>query len=408
VTVVVDNATSEPTPAPVPSPSSTARRPYAPSSPWNSPIGPSPVLNPQSSAIIAALATGRTLTSDPTQYTYPVYEVPPGTATLPVKLSGVWSDAVSDTLVRRQSAPTVQVPIPPDAQAAAGSDGQVVVVDWATGQEWAFWQLRRNADGTFAATNGYHYSGLTTGAGAFHGTTFWSRGAGITYLGGLVRPWEIAQGKIEHALAFAYNYPSAQWVYPASKSDGKNTDLAAVPEGTRLQLDPMFDVNSLSNPTARIVARALQIYGMYVIDNSGSSKVMFEYEGTAAWAGKVTRSTVSQIPLSRFRVLAPMSQPAATTSTTQPVAMTVAVASPAAGSSVSGWLRLDAAFTGPVEKISYSVDGVTVGEDNTPSDFSEPWDSTTSVNGTHTLTATAYALDGRSVTSAPVTLVTRN
>src|SRR5215213_908183 len=264
---------------------------------------------PSSTAIVAALAAGRTLTGDPTQYTYPVYEVPTGTPTLPVKLSGVFSSALSDTLVTRLSAPTVYVPIPPDAQAAAGTDGQVIMINWATGEEWAFWQLKRDLSGNFAATNGYHYTGLNTGAGAFHGTTFGSRGAGITYLGGLVRPWEVAQGRIDHALAFAYSYPSSRWVYPASKSDGKGLDLAAIPEGTRLQLDPSFDVNTLSSPVARIVARALQTYGMYAIDNSGSTKVMFEYEGTANWGGLVSRSTVSEIPLSRFRVLAPMSPP---------------------------------------------------------------------------------------------------
>jgi phage portal protein BeeE len=52
------------------------------------------------------------------------------------------------------------------------------------------------------------------------------------------------------------------------------------------------------------VARALQRYGMYVVDNSGRPKVLFEYAGTARWRGAIHAGTVSPIPLSAFRVLA--------------------------------------------------------------------------------------------------------
>ena len=51
------------------------------------------------------------------------------------------------------------------------------------------------------------------------------------------------------------------------------------------------------------VAHALQVYGMYVIDNSGREKVMMEYEGTAHWNGVVDASTPSPIPLSAFKLL---------------------------------------------------------------------------------------------------------
>jgi hypothetical protein len=96
-------------------------------------------------------------------------------------------------------------------------------------------------------------------------------------------------------------------VHPATKSDGAGSGPGALPEGTRLQLDP-----SLS--TARIrswgckgacltAARALQRYGMFVIDNSGRPKVMFEYAGTARWHGVIHAGTVSPIPLSAFNVL---------------------------------------------------------------------------------------------------------
>jgi hypothetical protein len=82
-----------------------------------------------------------------------------------------------------------------------------------------------------------------------------------------------------------------------------------MPEGTRLQLDPTLTSSRLAEMGCRgpclTIARALQRYGMYVIDNSGRPKVMLEYADTAGWRGFVDAKTVSPIPLSAFRVLRP-------------------------------------------------------------------------------------------------------
>jgi hypothetical protein len=52
------------------------------------------------------------------------------------------------------------------------------------------------------------------------------------------------------------------------------------------------------------MARALQTYGMYLVDNAGHPKVMLEARSTAGWGADIDDRTVSPIPLSRFRVLA--------------------------------------------------------------------------------------------------------
>jgi hypothetical protein len=126
----------------------------------------------------------------------------------------------------------------------------------------------------------------------------------------LVRKWEIDAGRIDHALAFAYHAPSPEFVYPASKSDGGNFGGVAgvdVPEGSRLQLNPAltdadFQAMGLNAP-ARVIARAMQQYGMYVIDNSGSSKIYVEDKRTAGWDTSVNRGMLSAIPWSQFRVV---------------------------------------------------------------------------------------------------------
>ena len=85
-------------------------------------------------------------------------------------------------------------------------------------------------------------------------------------------------------------------------------DPNALPEGARLQLDPaMTDAELRSagcSQAAVVIAKAMQQYGMYVIDNSGSDKVMLEYSGTASpsWSSLgVGRSTPNCIPMNRIR-----------------------------------------------------------------------------------------------------------
>ena len=308
-----------PPPAPPPPVGSGAQRPYDPRSPWNTPIGSAPVLNPKSASLVGAISDNNLpLTADPDQYAIPVYRVDDRTARRTVKLGGWFSsyDNGDNSRVGYGFAPTIaNVPIPDGALQSAGSDGQIVLWDPGSGTEYSFWKFDRDAAGNYTAENGNRYH---TGAG-YHGRFadgLAGRGAGLPYLAGLVRKWEIDQGRIDHALAFAYRAPSSAFVYPASKSDGAafggvlGTDL---PEGSRLQLDPGkteadFDAWGLT-PAAKTIARALQAYGMYVVDNSGSSKIFMEDRLTAGWDASIDRRLTEKIPWTAFRVISPPPAP---------------------------------------------------------------------------------------------------
>ena len=283
-------------------------RPYGSSSPWNTPIAPSVVYDRDSARYVAGL--GDRLTSDPTQFTYPVYEVSADTALVDVEIEGWFSNVTGDgRTMENQNEVVVQFPIPPEAEPAAGDDSQIILVDPVTGDEWGAWHFRRTAAGVHVAENAYHYNTQWDAVPppSIGGGVFVNRGAGVPYLAGLVRPCEVASGRIDHALAFAYDSPSGDYVYPATKSDGDGVVGAALPEGARLQLDPNLSTEDLGelgcDGACLTVARALQDYGMIVIDNSGRSKVMFEYVGTAGWEGTVDENTVSPVPLERFNVL---------------------------------------------------------------------------------------------------------
>lgn len=288
---------------------------YSATSPWNTPVGASPVASNSAQLVGAIADNGQPLTSDPDQYAIPVYTYDAASPRATVEVSGYFSsyDAGDDSRVGYGDSPTITgVPVPAGAVQSEGSDGQIVFFDPVSKTEYSFWQWSRSAGGTYTATNGYRYHTSAAYGGRF-ADGLAGRGAGLPYLAGLVRPWEVAQGHIDHALAFAYASPAPSFVYPASKTDGDGVAGTDVPEGARLQLDPAVTDAQLTawglSPTAKIVARALQVYGMYVVDNSGSSKIYLEDRLTAHWDASVTRDLVAGIPWSAFRVVAPPAKP---------------------------------------------------------------------------------------------------
>jgi hypothetical protein len=289
-------------------------RPYTASGPWNTPISSGAAIDGNSAAMIATIgqsSNGGVLTSDPTGYSYPVYVADATTRRYDIPCTKYKCTVVTLTGTTTTALLT-SVPIPALAMPSGGSDGQMIIIDTTNGTEYDLWQAVKTTTG-WSVSNGSVYNVLWDGAPSRYG----SRGAGVPYFAGLIRPWEIAQGHIDHAIAFAYPGPAAgRCAYPASKTDGASTTSTAIPEGARLQLDPTLDSADFDrlglNRTARIIAQALQRYGMIVIDRSGRPKLYAENltanpYATADWSDPTTSlasSTVSAIPYTAFRVLA--------------------------------------------------------------------------------------------------------
>lgn len=113
--------------------------------------------------------------------------------------------------------------------------------------------------------------------------------AGLPVLAGLVRPDEVlpvsqgGQGAINHAIRFTLRNQVIldQFVYPASHTanPGNNNPAIQPPMGMRFRLKPGVDLSQL-NPQSRVIAQAMQDYGMIVADNgsnfffSGASRAM--------------------------------------------------------------------------------------------------------------------------------------
>ena len=287
-------------------------RPYSDDSPWNTPIDANPRYDIHSDEMIATIRKDEgAITSDSSQYSYPVYFVDQATPRwnvpcLKYKCTIVRAGGVEKTDMLKD------VPIPADARESTGTDAQIIIIDKLTGAEYNLWQAQRTAAG-WEVSNGSIYNVLWDGIPQNYG----SRGAGVPYYAGLIRAWEIEQGRIDHVIAFGYPTPARdRCVFPASKTDGKSKSQYAIPEGARLQLDPSltnadFDRMGLDR-TGKIIARALQKYGMFLIDVSGRTKIYVENLNdnpfkTQDWTDpelNLTSTTITKIPVDSFHVLA--------------------------------------------------------------------------------------------------------
>jgi hypothetical protein len=283
--------------------------PYVANSPWNTPIT-NPVYDDYSSQMIATIGntvTGGKIYSDTTQYNYPVYWADASTPRYDVPCVKYKCSYVVNGQVTRVV--SLNMPIPDGAQQSAGYDAQLIVIDTQTGIEYGLYHAAKLSTGGWTADNGYQYNigydAATPGFG--------SRGAGVPYYAGMIRPWEIAQGHIDHAIAFVYPFTQAgKCVSPATKTDGTTTGLG-IPDGARLQLNPNltdadFTAMGLS-PAGKIVARAMQQYGMILVDTGGSPKIIAENLTANTLYGQswdsygYTKDVIAKIPYTQLNVL---------------------------------------------------------------------------------------------------------
>jgi hypothetical protein len=294
----------------------------------------------------------REFSSDTSQYTYPVHYVDNSMPLVTVSYSGVLSHVKDDgrnlvggeyivaddgdgdedwTDRRRRGTGTYQIHLDINEQYAipSGSDRQFIFINTNTGEELGGWHAEDvDGDGLWEPwdgerlENGYVYNLNWTGYPPVHPSNnnyqFLSRGAGVPYGAGLIRRCEIERGRIDHVIAFAHsrNHDTA-FVFPATKTDGQKIpdepdDVLGdvLPEGQLVQLDPSISEETIQSwgctGACLVVAKALQEYGMRSVDNSGSFKIIAEYESTAHWSSlpddlQVIRQTVESIPVQYFR-----------------------------------------------------------------------------------------------------------
>ena len=276
-------------PAPTPTqPSSGYVRPFGPDAPWNVPVAGLAV-DPNSAKLASLFYNGAS--DRPGNFNlninegFAVYSTKDATGTYKV-------DTSYSTNIDGQS-----IPWNPAWKAPVTSDGKIIVLDEATGREWDLWQVRFDGS-TVHATNGSLVPGDYR---TYEGGNQPSRGAGIEYLAGLVRPEELAAGKIDHALAITiFNTDGDRYVAPATKLEHPDNPSGGIPEGTRFALkvtDTQIDTWAKTLPSAwqqegRVIATALRDYGWFITDTSGGA-ASFEMEDKVSAGAEYTAMGIS-------------------------------------------------------------------------------------------------------------------
>jgi hypothetical protein len=206
---------------------------------------------------------------------------------------------------------TGSVRIPAGAQTNGGSDHHLVILQ-PDGKELDMWVGTRIGRAWSAGTRWVESSSgpaancLSVKRCGGANAAFFALGAGV------VRPEEIAQGHIDHALALTTPITRRGFVAcPAGHGDGRHDDPNALPIGAHVQLDPGLDVARLPLPRwKKVIAVALQRYGAYVVDTGGAVAFYAQSNlgrGFNAWAKAGVPSDspkLSDLPWRSMRVLA--------------------------------------------------------------------------------------------------------
>jgi hypothetical protein len=250
---------------------------FSPSSFWNQPVVAGAPLDSHSTEVIgmlgAEIAAEEQAKNGPwintTSYSVPVYTVPAHQQTVSVQLDHHAPDAAL-------SSAWSAVPLPPDAQPAAGTDAVLVVSQPSTDRLWEFWRLAHEADGWHASWGGAMQnvssdSGVY-GPDAWPGAKPWwgSSASSLSLVGGLISFEDLKRGEINHALSMSTpDVRAGVYASPAQRDDGKSTDLLSLPEGAHLRLNPNLNLASLHLPPLTLmIAEAAQRYGIFVRDRA--------------------------------------------------------------------------------------------------------------------------------------------
>ncbi|MEO6123907.1 MAG: hypothetical protein ABIR32_09360 [Ilumatobacteraceae bacterium] len=191
-------------------------------------------------------------------------------------------------------------PIPLDAPVEGGNgssgDRHVIVLQQGTCQLHELYSSYRSGGG-WEAYSGARFD-LASNALRPLGWTS-ADAAGLPILPGLVRYDEVAAGVINHAIRVTFAQTQASYILPATHEASSRTDADLPPMGMRLRLRAGFDLSGLSGQ-ARVIAVAMQQYGLIVADNG--SNWFFQGAPSPGWVDD-DLSQLKNIPGTAFEVV---------------------------------------------------------------------------------------------------------
>lgn len=283
---------------------------------WARPVPADAALDPNSADLVAGFnhqwqTIYGTVGINTDSYSIPIYTVPAGQPTVSVSIRPGCHD--DPGLIAQLRA----VPIPSTARPANGNDHSIVISQPSTDTDWELWIAQKDANGNWSACWGGQLSKVSQSKGVFP-SPYGVAASGLSYLASTIRVSELQARQINHTIAVSVVHTTAgTQVPPADRNDGDSTASDAIPEGTRFRLDPTIDVTRLGLPPAGVtIAKALQTYGMIVIDTSGAVVITAEDRQPYIASGQgdpyaslfgstPPHAILAKIPWNRLQVISP-------------------------------------------------------------------------------------------------------
>jgi hypothetical protein len=157
-------------------------------------------------------------------------------------------------------------PIPKRPKIEGGSDRHMLMVDKDACKLYELFAARKTSTG-WKAGSGAIWD-MRSDALRPAGWTS-ADAAGLPILPGLARFDEVAAGEIRHALRFTAETTRNTYIYPARHFASDLTSVSQPPMGLRIRLKSTVKLDGFG-PQARVILRALQVYGMILADNGSS------------------------------------------------------------------------------------------------------------------------------------------
>lgn len=301
-------------------------RPFSDDSPWNTEIPEGAVKHLDSDRIMAGIKRKASNIRLVNKYNIPLWVVDsdkmPEYRVKSKKIFDTW-----DT--DRDNWSDVTIPIKPDMWGESTKDGHIIIIDPAKNTAWEMSRFKWKKDDKqqmIPTSTTFNIWDLNGKGYALPDGKRWQlrggRGSGFPVIAGLLRPEQLLHGEIRHALVFTYpdnrRSDTGKDLFispPAARSDGKRIGDHYPVEGMLFQLDPSLTDNDFDrwglNREGKIVARALQRYGMYLGDNGGAmalvvqmldpSKKIHREKWEALFPGFY--KNIRRIPTDKFRIV---------------------------------------------------------------------------------------------------------
>ena len=207
----------------------------------------------------------------------------------------------------------VDVPVPPNGnieaetgyQCTTDGDCHLLVYDFSAKKLYEMW--RANITSTFQGGCLAVWNTSQSYTDTLRGDQCTSAdAAGFPISPLLFTADEVAAGEINHAIRYILpnNRVRRGYVRPATHGTDTTGSASAPAYGTHLRLRSSFPINSLPSEGAKVVARAMQKYGMYHADGGNIAlTAQADTHTTAKWAGLLGPHDLQALRVEDFEVI---------------------------------------------------------------------------------------------------------